>query len=376
MKKTIKMAFVGCGFVSDYYMRTLKYYPDLELIGVYDRNMERTRAFSSHYSIPGFETLEDLLRIGDLDLVVNLTTPESHYEVSKKILQAGKHLYSEKPFTLNTEHSEELVMLAQKNDLLVSGAPCSVLGANAQEIRQQIEKQVIGAPRLVYIEMEDGPIHLMGADMWTNDFGVPWPVDSEFEMGSSLEHLGYAISWALYLFGAVSTSVSATTCVLPEKKVGGKIFSSTDFSVAVLTHKSGVVTRITCGIAGPMNRSIMVVGDGGYLEVEDIWDNQSPVKRLKFEKIRLKAARKKIIANNWLGQALFGLNPKKVSTNTKRFSQFGLAKNNMKMDYLLGVNDLAQAILSGTPPKLSAEFLLEVNALTLQINEGDVVRVL
>jgi len=375
MKKTIKMAFVGCGFVSDYYMRTLKNYPDLELIGVYDRDMTRTKAFGSHYKIPIFETLEDLLEISSLDLVVNLTTPESHYAISKKILQAGKHLYSEKPFTLTIEHSEELVMLAQMQNLLISGAPCSVLGESAAELSRQIDQQAIGVPRLAYIEMEDGPIHLMGADKWTNDFGIPWPVESEFELGSSLEHLGYAVSWALYLFGPVSACVGTSTCVLPEKKIKGNIFSSTDFSVAVLTHESGVITRITCGIVGPMNRSIMVVGDDGYLEVEDIWDNQSPVKKLIYKELKLKAARKKIIANNWLGQILFGLNPQKVSTYSRHSALLGLAKNNVKMDYLLGVDDLAQAILLGTSPRLSSDFLLGVNALTLQVNEGDVVSV-
>ncbi len=369
------MAFVGCGFVSDYYMRTLKNYPDLELIGVYDRDMTRTKAFGSHYKIPIFETLEDLLEISSLDLVVNLTTPESHYAISKKILQAGKHLYSEKPFTLTIEHSEELVMLAQMQNLLISGAPCSVLGESAAELSRQIDQQAIGVPRLAYIEMEDGPIHLMGADKWTNDFGIPWPVESEFELGSSLEHLGYAVSWALYLFGPVSACVGTSTCVLPEKKIKGNIFSSTDFSVAVLTHESGVITRITCGIVGPMNRSIMVVGDDGYLEVEDIWDNQSPVKKLIYKELKLKAARKKIIANNWLGQILFGLNPQKVSTYSRHSALLGLAKNNVKMDYLLGVDDLAQAILLGTSPRLSSDFLLGVNALTLQVNEGDVVSV-
>jgi len=369
MKTKVKFAFVGCGFVSDYYMRTLKHYPALDLVGVFDHNRKRAKAFSNYYKVPFFESYENLFEQSEIALIVNLTTPESHYSVSKKAILAGKNVYSEKPFTLSKEQSEELFSLAQQRNLLISGAPCSVLSTSAQNMTKAIKTQSIGKPRLVHIEMEDGPIHLMGPGKWKNSFGIPWPVHSEFTLGSSIEHLGYALSWALFLFGSVENCISSSYCVLPEKLIGQKTYSSTDYSVAVLKHSSGVVTRITCGIIAPMNRSITVVGEKGYLQIDDIWDNKSPVRKLIFSETKLKAARKAILAKTWVGRFLFGLKPKIISSNILHGpSSKWVQRNNMKMDYLLGVNDLAEAILNNRPPQLSPELILEVNLLTLKIN--------
>ena len=369
MKTKVKIAFVGCGFVSDYYMRTIAHYPILDLVAVYDQNINRAARFSKHYKIPFYKTYEEVLNNPDIKLIVNLTTPESHYHISKKALLAGKNVYSEKPFTLDQDQSEKLILLAQQKNLKISGAPCATLSTSAQNMLREINTHSIGQPRLAHIEMEDGPIHLMGADNWKNNFGIPWPVQSEFTLGSSLEHLGYALSWAIFLFGSVENCIGSSYCVLPEKKVGQGIYSSIDYSVAVLKHQSGVVTRITCGIVAPKNRGITITGDKGYLHLEDIWDNKSPVKKLLFTETRLKAARKAYIAKTWLGRRLFGLNPKKCKNSTspkptKKWSQ----SNNMKMDYLLGVNDLAEAILTNKPPQITPDFILEVNTLTLQIN--------
>ena len=104
----MKIAIVGCGFVADFYVRTLPNHPNLEIVGVMDINPERAKKFSSHFSLPLFYTLEELLQKSGADLVLNLTNPRSHYVVSKACLDVGKHVYSEKPLAMVYEEAKEL----------------------------------------------------------------------------------------------------------------------------------------------------------------------------------------------------------------------------------------------------------------------------
>jgi predicted dehydrogenase len=88
----MKIAIVGTGFVADYYMATLRNYPELELRGVYDRSPERLKAFAAHYGAQVYDSFDAVLADPDVQIVVNLTTPESHYEISRAVLAAGKHV--------------------------------------------------------------------------------------------------------------------------------------------------------------------------------------------------------------------------------------------------------------------------------------------
>ena len=58
----MRIGFVGCGYVADYYMETMKNHPDLTLRGVYDIRQERNRAFSDFYGVPAYDSFEDMLK--------------------------------------------------------------------------------------------------------------------------------------------------------------------------------------------------------------------------------------------------------------------------------------------------------------------------
>jgi predicted dehydrogenase len=96
----MRMAFVGCGFVADLYAGTLNQHPELALAGVTDRDADRAHAFARRHDVTAYDSLDALLADERVDLVVNLTNPESHFAVSKAALEAGKHVYSEKPLAL------------------------------------------------------------------------------------------------------------------------------------------------------------------------------------------------------------------------------------------------------------------------------------
>lgn len=119
----MRLGIIGCGFVADYYMNTLGGHPELKLVGVYDRSPQAAARFSSFHKVPAYRSLDELLADPQIELVVNLTNPRSHYEVSRACLQAGKHVYSEKPLAMQMSEARALVELAERKGLYLSSAP-------------------------------------------------------------------------------------------------------------------------------------------------------------------------------------------------------------------------------------------------------------
>src|SRR5262245_31768999 len=108
----MRIAFVGCGYVADFYAATLPNHPSLQLAGVYDRDPDRQRDFTAHYGVSGYPSLTALLDDPGVELVVNLTNPTSHAEVTRAALTAGKHVFVEKPIALKVAEATELAQFA------------------------------------------------------------------------------------------------------------------------------------------------------------------------------------------------------------------------------------------------------------------------
>ena len=245
VNRKINVAVVGCGFVSSFYMDTIQKFSSFFLSGIFDLNNERAQNQAKYYNVPAYNSYEEILNNPKIEIIVNLTDPASHFEVSKSALEAGKHVYTEKPFCIDLDESKELVKLAKKNNLMISSAPCSLLGPTAQAIWKTLKRNEIGDIRLVYAEMDDGPVFLMNPEKWRSSAGVPWPYKSEFRMGSTLEHLGYTITWLIAFFGPAVHVTSFSECLVSNKMPDMEPLSTPDFSVAVIKHRSGVVSRIT-----------------------------------------------------------------------------------------------------------------------------------
>src|SRR5215470_6393792 len=128
----MNIAVVGCGFVAESYGKTLGNYPELKVLGAYDTNDGNLRSFCDRWSVQTYRTLRDLLENRSIQLVLNLTNPRSHYEVTRQCIEAGKHVYSEKPLAMDSKKAGELVDLAQERGVHLACAPCSVLGGTAQ----------------------------------------------------------------------------------------------------------------------------------------------------------------------------------------------------------------------------------------------------
>ena len=103
----MRIGIIGCGYVFDLYMATMAKHPHLEIAGVADRNPERTAAVAEHYGVHVYPDNESLITDPSVDIIVNFTSIESHHEITRAALEAGKHVYSEKPVDTDLVRARE-----------------------------------------------------------------------------------------------------------------------------------------------------------------------------------------------------------------------------------------------------------------------------
>ena len=350
----MRIALVGCGFVADYYMATLPAHPELELVGVADRDVERAERFARFHGLRRYDSYEALLQDPDVAIVVNLTNPRNHYEVSRAALDAGKHVYSEKPLAMALDQAKELVARAESKGLAIAGAPCNVLGESAQTMWRALRANAIGRVRLVYAEMDDGLVHLMNYRDWLSVAGTPWPFRDEFEVGCTLEHAGYYLTWLAAFFGNATSVTSFASCQIADKGVPLDHVAP-DLTVACVQFENGVVARLTCSIVGEHDHQFRIFGDEGTLSTKDCWYYTSPVRLRRMIRIRRRTLMSPIAKSLPLAKSPYG-----------KYKLRGA----QQMDFSRGVAEMAASIREGRRSRLPADFYLHVNELALAIHHA------
>lgn len=142
----LNVGMVGVGCISGIYLENFaNTFKNVKLIAVCDLIRERAENAQAKYGIPKlYDTMEELFADKEIDIVLNLTRPYQHFEVSKGALLAGKHVYSEKPLGADFEEGTELVRLAKERGLWIGGAPDTFLGAGIQTCRKFIDEGKLG----------------------------------------------------------------------------------------------------------------------------------------------------------------------------------------------------------------------------------------
>lgn len=360
----MRIAVIGCGYVADFYMATLGNHPELELLGVHDRDDARAKAFAAFHRVERiYPTLDAVLADDQVELVVNLTNPSSHYAVSRAALEAGKHVYSEKPLAMELEQAEALVALAEQRGLQINGAPCSILSETAQTLWKALRDGRIGTPRLIYAELDDGNVPRRDYVNWISASGAPWPAKDEFEVGCTLEHAGYYLTWLTAFFGPAHRITSFSKNVQPDKGIPLDVMTP-DFATACVEFISGPVARFTCSLYAPHDHRLRIFGDEGTLGTQDVWDYGS----------RVTLATR----NRWTGRAekyptlakMVGLGPATLPLVRKRQFQFK-TKGSNPMDFCRGIAETAAAAREGRDSRLSARWSLHVNELVLTMQHPE-----
>lgn len=155
----VKTAIVGCGMISDAYLSTMiSKFKILNVVGCCDRNIGKAQEKAQKYRI-NVLTMEEILANDSIEIVVNLTTPAAHYPVIKQLLEAGKHVYTEKVLTVELEHAAELVKIADQKHLYLGAAPDTFLGSAIQTARYVVESGMLGDVTSCYCALtRDGDI--------------------------------------------------------------------------------------------------------------------------------------------------------------------------------------------------------------------------
>ena len=147
MSKIFKVGLIGCGHISETYFRAQEYFNNIRIVKCADKNMDAAKKCAIHYNIEAV-TVDELLKDKEIEIILNLTIPGAHYQVSKLALENGKHSYAEKPLAVNFEDGKKLVELANKKNLYIGNAPDTFLGGGIQKTRELIDNGVIGDIKL------------------------------------------------------------------------------------------------------------------------------------------------------------------------------------------------------------------------------------
>lgn len=374
--KKVGTVVVGCGNIATFYCNTMPRHPWLELRGVYDRNADRAAKYAAYYSTRQYGSLEEVLNDPAVELVINVTNPRSHFPVSKASLEAGKHVYSEKPLAMSFPEAQQLVQLAAARGLRIASAPSRILAETAQTLWKALREDQVGKVHAIYAEMDGGLIYRAKYEEWMNELGMRWPYKDEFEVGCTVEHAGYPVSWLTAYFGPAESVTTISAVQIPElKTIAGIDVVPPDLTVAMIKFKSGPVARLTSSWIAPSDHSIRMFGDTGILSTRDVWEPRSPVEITRYRKIRVGP---RSINFPWKTKYPFANPPRQPGAGGGPMTPRALLRAarsrflhlRKRVDFCLGPAELAASLREQRPCVLSPEYCLHNTEIVLAIHNA------
>ncbi|WP_281270811.1 Gfo/Idh/MocA family protein [Frondihabitans australicus] len=236
----VGVGLIGAGMISEQYLENLTRFPDVEVVRVGDIDTERAAASAAKWGVARSGTGDEVLADDDVEIVVNLTLPATHVEVSSAALKAGKHVWSEKPIGVDRESAKGLVDLAASLGLKLGIAPDTVLGPGWQTAKRAIEAGAIGTPLTAVTSMQwQGPdfIHPNASFLYAKGAG---PL---FDIGP------YYFTALVHLLGPVASVVATGAKSRETRTLAVGPNAGAEFPVEVPTHVS-VLTSFEQGGQG------------------------------------------------------------------------------------------------------------------------------
>lgn len=228
----MKVGVIGCGNISGIYFQAPKKFPVLDIVAAADLDLSRAQAKSEEFGVPRACSVEELLSDPEIEIVINLTIPNAHYEISRAALLAGKHVYAEKPMAITIEEGRELLEIAVEKGLRVGGAPDTFLGAGLQTCRDLIDRGAIGEP--------------VGASAFMMGHGhESWHPDPEFYYkpgGGPMFDMGpYYLTALVSLIGPFRRVTGSAQIVFPERTITSQPKAGTRIEVETPTTIAGII---------------------------------------------------------------------------------------------------------------------------------------
>ncbi len=333
------IGIVGCGNISMTYLRNAALFPGVELRACADLSADLAAARAAEYGIRA-EPLDALLAADDVDLVLNLTVPNAHYAVSMAALAAGKHVFTEKPLAATAAEGRRLVAEAARRGLRIGSAPDTFLGAAGREARRLIDEGAIGRP-------VTGTAFMMGRGM------EHWHPNPTFYYqpgaGPVLDMGPYYLTMLVHLLGPARRVMAMSAIGSPERLITAEgPLKDTRFAVGTPTTINALVefasgALVSVGMSWDVFRHsippIELHGTLGSLRLPDP-DTFGGALALSRN------------GNAWADHPTAG-----AAYGAENWPFATPDRANYRM---LGVADLARAIVEGRPPRASGDLALHV----------------
>lgn len=346
MADTMGIGILGCGNISAAYMRLAPMFRGIEVRACADLNSDAANARAAEFGLRA-DSVDGLLAADDIDIVVNLTIPAAHFAVSKQVLEAGKHVYSEKPFVLSLDEGAALKDLAEAKGLRVGSAPDTFMGGAHQFARHLVDNGAVG-------RITSGTCFVMspGMEMWH-----PNP-DFFFQKGAGpiLDIGPYYVSNLVQLLGpvarviAMSSSASQTRTITSQPRAGETIPVETPTTIhSVLMFESGAQVTLCASWDVWQNghSNMELYGTEGTLHVPDP----------NFFGGEVRMTRERAFVNPQIGWD----------------HPFSRANDGDRANYrAAGLTDMAIAISEGRPHRCGLDFSLHVvDVMTSILRAGE-----
>ena len=315
----VNVAMIGVGAISGIYLKNItETFKEVQLVGLCDLIPERAEkgvAFVKEQIEKGidcpvpkiYKDMHEAFADPEVQVVLNLTRPYEHYEVTKAALLAGKHVFSEKPLAADMEEGDELVALAEKTGLYMGGAPDTFMGAGIQTCRKLIDDGVIG--------------DVIGAACFMICHGhETWHPDPEFYYkrgGGPMMDMGpYYVTALVNLLGEVKGVTGVTKKAFDERIITSQPHYGEKIKVDVDTYLTGTMHFSSGAIGtifttfdvyyGPRNQArFEVYGTKGTLFVPDPNTFGGPIRLFRPEdQVRMKPGDPALMGaenNPWFG---------------------------------------------------------------------------
>ncbi len=231
MNLKTRVGIIGCGNISGIYLKNLPSFANLEVVAVADLDLDRAKTKAEEFGVLRALSVEEMLD-SDVDLIVNLTIPAAHSEVALKAIEAGKHVYNEKPLGIELEDARAMLELAAKKGLRVGCAPDTFLGAGLQTARAILDAGKIGMPVGAHAMFVS-----RGPEIWHPDpeFFFKRGAGPLFDMGP------YYITALVHLFGAVKRVTANARVTHAVRTIGSGAKKGQQITVETPTHIAGIL---------------------------------------------------------------------------------------------------------------------------------------
>jgi len=370
----IKIAMIGVGAISGIYLKNLtEVFHEVELVGVCDLIDERAQggvAFVKQQQEKGvkcmtpkiYRDMYEAFNDPEISLVLNLTRPYEHYDVTKQALLHGKHVYSEKPIAVDMEEAGELVELAKQKGLKIGGAPDTFLGAGIQTARRVIDSGLIG--------------DIVGAQCAMVCHGhETWHPDPEFYYkrggGPMLDMGPYYVSALCNLLGEVKGVMGMTKKTFDNRLITSQPHFGENITVDVDTHLTGML-EFTSGAIGQIittfdvyytnQAQFEVYGTEGTLVVPDPNTFGGPVLMLRPEDI---------VRGPMIDPAL--IKPDEISFY-RGYRQIPLMFGYRDNSRALGLADMCKAIETNRPYRANSDLQMHVLEILTSFSKSNAAK--